>query len=192
MSMIYFKPSSNHWWDAYSNQDKVLIDELPKEASKWIMNYLKKWADKLPLILEYKGGTTYARYTHLIVTCQHSITEFFSSNGVLQIPEADLAAIKERYTETHVPLRLYWLIMHRHNELMRRSRIRKLLVLHGIRCQVMYRKLRISICLFRFVLNQRMFQCLRWLLWLCGVLDNHWIDTLVFHLNKPNGLHHCF
>lgn len=66
---IYFKNSVNKWWDGYKGETNVLIDELPHDANKWIMTYLKKWADKLPCLLEYKGGTRYAMYLNLYVTC---------------------------------------------------------------------------------------------------------------------------
>lgn len=89
-SGIYFKASQNKWWDGYTGQDCVLIDELPTEAAKWCTTFLKKWADGLPCLLEVKGGTTYARYTRLIVTCQVSIEKFFSVNGGLMISEEDL------------------------------------------------------------------------------------------------------
>lgn len=52
LSSIYFKPSHNKWWDGYNGQQKVLIDELPKEASRWCLNFLKLWTDKLPLLVE--------------------------------------------------------------------------------------------------------------------------------------------
>lgn len=69
MPTIYFKNSQNKWFDGYANQTKILIDELPKEASKWCMTYLKKWTDKLPCLVDVKGTTTYARWDHVIVTC---------------------------------------------------------------------------------------------------------------------------
>lgn len=50
LSGIYFKDSENKWWDGYNNEEYVLVDELPKETSKWILTKLKKWTDKLPLL----------------------------------------------------------------------------------------------------------------------------------------------
>jgi len=61
--------------------------------------------------LEVKGGTVYAQYTALSVTCQHSIRDFFSENREeycpithskiavphLTIPEEDLKAIEARF-----------------------------------------------------------------------------------------------
>lgn len=76
--MIYFKNAGNKWWCGYEEQAKVLMDELPLETSTWLINYLKRWTDKLPCILEYKGGWVWARYLELIVTSQHSMEDFFA------------------------------------------------------------------------------------------------------------------
>ncbi len=40
------------------------------------------WADKIPLTLEIKGGTSTALFTMLTITCQHSIDEFFNTETV--------------------------------------------------------------------------------------------------------------
>lgn len=66
---IFFKNSQNKWWDGYTGQKKVIIDELDKiKATHW-MTFLKKWCDKLPCALEVKGGTVPALYTTLFITC---------------------------------------------------------------------------------------------------------------------------
>ncbi len=77
---IYFKKSHNKWWDGYLGQKYVLIDELPIEASKWVLNYLKQWTGKLPIIPEQKSLTVLPEWTQVAVTCQHSIDEFFAGS----------------------------------------------------------------------------------------------------------------
>lgn len=69
MAPIYFKNSQNKWFCGYSGQLKVLVDELPKETSRWCLNYLKMWTDKLPLLVETKGSTVPALWTEVAVTC---------------------------------------------------------------------------------------------------------------------------
>jgi len=54
MGKVYIKNSLNKWWDGYTPIHKgevrqVLIDELDKVTSKWVMTYMKRWTDKLPL-----------------------------------------------------------------------------------------------------------------------------------------------
>jgi hypothetical protein len=85
----------------------VLIDELPKESSKWVLNYLKMWTDKLPLLVEFKGGVIPAAWDEVAVTCQHSIQDFFSNSGVICVAQEDIDAIKARFVEIHVTIRLY-------------------------------------------------------------------------------------
>lgn len=48
MKKIFMKNGQNKWWDGYNNEENVLIDELPLEASDWNLNYMKKWLDVLP------------------------------------------------------------------------------------------------------------------------------------------------
>lgn len=94
LGTVYTKNSKNHWWCGYTGQEKVLIDELPVEASKWCITYLKQWGDSVPILLERKGSTVPALFTHLIVTCQHSIRRFFEG-----VDERDVAAIEARYEQ---------------------------------------------------------------------------------------------
>lgn len=63
---LYMK-ASNKWWDGYQGEDNVLLDEL--DGASWIANFIKRWSDRYPCLLEYKGGTMNARYTRFYVTC---------------------------------------------------------------------------------------------------------------------------
>lgn len=53
---IYFKDSSNKWWSGYKGEKKVLIDELPFQASEWMLDKLKYWVNGIPTLVETKGG----------------------------------------------------------------------------------------------------------------------------------------
>lgn len=66
---LYFKNSKNHWWVGYEGEKKVLIDELPIEANKWIMTYLKQWTDAVPIQVETKGFAVWAQWDEVVVTC---------------------------------------------------------------------------------------------------------------------------
>lgn len=99
---IYMK-ANNKWWDGYFRQPYVLLDELDRAQNKWIHNFLKRWCDRYPCLLEIKGGTVYNQYTHFFVTCQHSIDEFFTDDqGKLVIPQQDVDAVKRRFIEEHI------------------------------------------------------------------------------------------
>ena len=49
---LYVK-SSTKWWDGYTNQDVVLVDDLDSDALK---HYIKIWADPYKFVGETKGG----------------------------------------------------------------------------------------------------------------------------------------
>lgn len=69
LKQIYIKDAKTKFWENYEQQSKVLIDELPIESATWILNYLKRWSDKLPCIIEIKGYSAFLNATEVIVTC---------------------------------------------------------------------------------------------------------------------------
>jgi len=50
---FYVKNSSNHWWQDYSGQRVVIVDEFCGQSP---IGELLKWIDRYPLAVEYKGG----------------------------------------------------------------------------------------------------------------------------------------
>jgi len=101
-SKIYFKNSQNKWFDGYSGQTIVFIDELPIEAAPWILNYLKQWTDRVPLQPEIKGSRLWARWDRVVVTCQHSPREFFAGSH-----SADVEALLARFTTHNITIKQY-------------------------------------------------------------------------------------
>jgi len=99
---IYFKNSQNKWFDGYTGQRFLFIDELPIESAKWILNYVKQWTDKIPLQPEIKGARIWARWDTVIITCQHSIDTFFAD-----VSREDLAAIHARFQQVHITVKQY-------------------------------------------------------------------------------------
>lgn len=74
---VYPKPL-NKWWDGYSDQESVLLDDVDHGQSSWIGNFLKIWADHYPFIAEKKGGSMLIRPQRVIVTSQYSIEDLFT------------------------------------------------------------------------------------------------------------------
>lgn len=101
-NMVYFKNSQNKWFDGYSGQRYVFIDELPIEANKWILNYVKQWTDKLPYQPEIKGARCWAQWDTVVITCQHSPSEFFAGAA-----KADVDAILARLEVHHITMKQF-------------------------------------------------------------------------------------
>jgi hypothetical protein len=78
-----FVKNHNKWWDGYSGQPQVLIDDVDHSDAKWIGNFLKIWADKYAFQSETKGGTLTIRPEKLIVTSNYSISELFFADNAL-------------------------------------------------------------------------------------------------------------
>lgn len=66
----YWKPVS-HWWDGYSGQDEVIIDDLDRSTTFGVLHQLKIWADNYTFRGEVKGGHVHCVYTKLIVTSNY-------------------------------------------------------------------------------------------------------------------------
>lgn len=101
-SKIYFKNAQNKWFDGYNGQPILFIDELPIEAAKWNINYVKQWTDSIPYFPEVKGSRCPAQWTTVIVTCQHSIRDYF--NG---LPEPDIQAVIARFLQIQISVKQY-------------------------------------------------------------------------------------
>ena len=101
---VYNKDSSNfQWWENYNGQNCVLVDEIALGATGKMMNYLKKWTDKLPCMVEIKGGQTWMKATKFAFTSQHSIDEVFEKAiEKKEVSKEDVRALKRRISMYHI------------------------------------------------------------------------------------------
>lgn len=74
--IAYSKPN-NKWWDGYTTQPVVIIDDYKKCEGLGFRDLLKL-LDKYPHKVEYKGGTVSFTPKAVIITCEYSPEELFS------------------------------------------------------------------------------------------------------------------
>ena len=91
----YYPKAKNHWWDGYTTQETVILNDLDKYHVE-LGGALKDWGDIYPIPVQVKGATVPARWTKFIVTSQYSIEQIFGQD------QQTVDALKRRYTEIHV------------------------------------------------------------------------------------------
>lgn len=89
----YWKISSNKWWDGYSGEDTVIIDELSTECIS--IPKLLTWFDRYKCSVEVKGGTIGLRATKFIITSNLSLDELLVNEK-----EVHKAAFRRRVKAT--------------------------------------------------------------------------------------------
>jgi len=53
---VYFKNSNTKWWDGYTGQDNVVLDEL-RPGGELNLTELLRLSDRYPHTIEFKGGS---------------------------------------------------------------------------------------------------------------------------------------
>lgn len=95
----------NKWWNGYTKQKVVIIEEADPKRCEHLASYFKKWADKWAFTAEAKGTVfPSCRPEYIIVTSNYPIQECFPE-------EADRAPLERRFTEQFLPdrkLHVYW------------------------------------------------------------------------------------
>ncbi len=65
---LYKKPCDTRWFDGYSSQETVLLDDFSGAASKMSLNYVLQLLDRYPLLVEIKGDYTQLVATNIVIT----------------------------------------------------------------------------------------------------------------------------
>lgn len=91
----HYGKALNKWWDGYTNEEVVAIEELNPESSKYLAHHIKIWGDRYPFSAEIKGGTLRRiRPKKVIVLSNYTIDECFPMSQ-------DAEPIKRRFKVKH-------------------------------------------------------------------------------------------
>lgn len=88
---LYVK-AQNKWWDGYTGQEAVLLDDLD---TPHLGHLLKIWSDKWPCSGEIKGGTVHLRHKIFIVTSNYLPDDLWKDDSQL------CEAIQRRFELKH-------------------------------------------------------------------------------------------
>lgn len=89
---IYEKMPDTKWWDGYSGEQVIVLDEFTGKVS---IGHLLRWFDRYPCKVEYKGGCTYLATTHWFITTNLPLDRWFSD-----ITPEHMDALKRRVQVT--------------------------------------------------------------------------------------------
>ena len=90
----FYPKNPNKWWDNYSNQTVVILDDLSTEHHI-LGYYLKRWSDRYPILCEIKGSSLYPSYDVFIVTSNYRIRDIFHDEMLVE-------ALERRFIEYEV------------------------------------------------------------------------------------------
>lgn len=80
---IYIKQSSHKWWDNYTQQHTIIIDDFRKDNMPF--DQLLRLLDYLPFDAEIKGGFVQIDSPYIIITCDEAPHHYWQGNDLTQI-----------------------------------------------------------------------------------------------------------
>jgi len=89
-----FLKMKNKWWNGYTDQEVVIIDDVDPTMENWIGSFLKEWSDHYRFQAEQKGTVRMIRPKIIVVTSQYPIEQIFKD------PET-ISALKRRFHSEH-------------------------------------------------------------------------------------------
>lgn len=84
-----FKLTNKDWFDGYTGQKVIIIEDMDYITAHTFAHHLKQWADKYPVQAEFKGGYLPLMHHILVVTSNYTITQLF-------MPDEDKHSAKQQ------------------------------------------------------------------------------------------------
>ena len=91
----YIKSSTTKWWDGYSGQETVILDEFRGNIS---IEHMLKWLDKYPCYVEEKGGQLPLRATRFYIASNLDPRQWW-----VGLDKPTIEAFLRRVHVTHFP-----------------------------------------------------------------------------------------
>lgn len=79
----YIKDPKEKWWDGYTGQDTVIIDDFDKYQVS-MSGDMKRWCDHYPFPAQIKGSTLFIRPARIIVTSNYPPEEIWQDTNTLE------------------------------------------------------------------------------------------------------------
>lgn len=80
----FYNKGMSKWWDGYSNEDVVLLDDFSPTHGKYLSDYLKVWADHYSFNAEVKGGMLKIRPKTVVITSQYELYDCFEEQETIE------------------------------------------------------------------------------------------------------------
>jgi len=90
-SASYYIKDSSQWWDGYTQQDVIVLDDWEPPTEKNVKQVLD-WADWKQFRVQYKGGYIPLNSKNIVICSNYSWDDF-----VAQLGESHKAAMKRRF-----------------------------------------------------------------------------------------------
>jgi len=79
----FYSKGMSKWWDGYSGEEVVVLDDFDPSHGKYLGYFLKIWADRYVFNAEVKGGMLKIRPKRVIVTSQYLLSACFEDNETI-------------------------------------------------------------------------------------------------------------
>lgn len=94
--MKTYKKNINKWWDNYSLEDIVILEEMDPDRAKYMAGFIKQWCDQYTFPVEVKGSSlSCIRPKFIIITSNYRLRDCFPNIN-------DYEPLERRFSQINV------------------------------------------------------------------------------------------